>query len=424
MSNRKYLAIYDFRILPISLGDILQWLALKKLEITLAGFDVADIILVYPKNFRGNLINEIKYIGYWDSHFREMVKVFESTDFIEKIIITDSVNDVDLTHYLNRTKLLDENKELVKNIKCFQPGVWSYIRSHQSFDPFNSYHRQTGGRVTVGSKQEIIEETSVILDKLGLVATKLLVCQPRFRMIDKGLPFSDPYRDSIYIAWANFFQKVDAKCILIGRSDSIPSSFQNFKNVHIAREIGLDIQHELALLRSCKFFLGASSGFAIAAHFSDVRHKIFGVMKAGYENYGVSINSEKLLFANPFQNITKNEINFKDLSNIDFSANNIQNKEISNRENNLFYLMCFDFIKIKNQIKIDDLISNYSRFHQFNVSKLFIFLYVYTYLPIRIFCLNVINYKNVLRKQLYFGTLGYFIMSKLRKIIVNSITRL
>jgi hypothetical protein len=422
MLKKKYLTLYDFRILPISLGDVLQWIALKKLEITLLGITDTDLVIVYPKNFRGNLINEIKPVGYWDSHFQEMVKVFNSVDFIRKVIITESGIDVDFTLYINGQKLFDQTEALVKDISHFQSRVWSYIRAHQSFEPFNTHFNHTGERVIIGAKQETIDETSLILDRLGVVSNNLLVCQPRFRMIDKGLPFSDPYRDSIYIAWANFFQKVNDRCILIGRSDSIPSSFKNFKNVYIARDIGLNIQHELDLLRRCKAFLGASSGFAIAAHFSDVKHKIFGIKKPGFENYGVSIDSERLVFASSFQKITKNEINFKDLEDLELSYSNIKNTEALNEVGNLYYLACSDFIKLNNQIKIDDLILSYNQIYNFKFSKLYFFIFIYIFLPIRIYLLNIVNYKNVVQKQLYFGTLGGFVFSKLRKKIMIFLT--
>ncbi|MCF8196777.1 MAG: hypothetical protein K9J38_12325 [Polynucleobacter sp.] len=415
MLKNKFLTLYDFRISPISLGDVLQWIAFKKLEITLSGYTVSDLVIVYPKNFRGNLINEIKPVGYWDSHFREMVKIFESTDFIEKIIITESGIDVDFTLYVNGPKIFDETQSLVNDISHFQPRVWSYIRAHQSFEPFNTYFNQTGERVTIGTKQETVDETTLILDRLSMVSNNLLVCQPRFRMIDKGLPFSDPYRDSIYIEWVNFFEKVDNNCILIGRTDSIPSGFKDFKNVYIAREIGLDIQHELDLLRRCKAFLGASSGFAIAAHFSDVKYKIFGVMKPGFENYGVSVDSENLMFASSFQKITKNEINFKDLEDLKLSYKNRKNRDALNEVGNLYYLICSDFKKLNNQIKIDDLIFSYNKFYNFKFSKLYIFLFIHIFLPIRIFLLKIVNYKNIVQKHLYFGTLGGFVFSKLRK---------
>ena len=421
--NKKYLILYDFRILPISLGDIIQWTALKKLESNEKGYEKVDLLLIYCINFKGNLINELKKNGYWDEHYKEVYRIFDSTKFISTIIENDGEVDFDASEYENGMDILNENNNNLINIKRNQTLVLNYIRKHQSFRPFNEYFIKYEKRIVIESKDYVVNETIDILKSNNISISDLIICQPRFRMVDRGIPYSDPYRDSSYLAWAKFFKAVGSKCILLGRIESIPNNFKRFNNVIFAREIGLNLGHELALVRNSNLVLAASSGFAICAHFSKVPYVIFGVMKPGFLNYELKEDSTKLIFSNSKQYITSNEIDFNNMMELEIKLNKKEfDISIKSDQVELIQLIISDYLKIKKikrDYSFDKLLKLYSSIHdiEFINNKIFAYYFILYKLKLLMYLLG--NYKNMLKKQIYYDNLLPFLMDKIKVLILK-----
>jgi hypothetical protein len=311
----KYIAIYDLRILPLALGDMVSWVAYHRLTTLIQGIEKFDVAIIFPDNFCGNLLNEVRTRAYWAKHLDELSSIFLSEEAIESCIILDDLEKIPNKHqYGNIVFEVQLISEILQNLRNVEK-LWDYIRKFQRYDVFNKYFIKTGSKLILSSKKNTINEVDAILENYEW-HSNLIVCQPRFRMIDTGLPLSDPRRDSDFIAWHDFFESTaklypKIKFILIGRVESIPIELCGFGNVVLARNLGLNLGHEIALIRSQRLFLGASSGFAVVANFSNSPYTILTVKLAGFENFGINTIDTKLIFSSNQQFVTQDEISLE-----------------------------------------------------------------------------------------------------------------
>jgi len=320
-----YLGIYDLRLLPLSLGDMLSWIASQKLFALKSNATGLHVVVIFPSSFVGNLLNEVKTREYWNNHLKELSMLFTSDDFIENYYIFENIDEITRPEvYINGVDAIQQNLNLINNLKNTKL-LWSYIHSFQKFDRFNDYHNLNGKKIILNSKIEYIGKAEKILISHGIINP--IICQPRFRMIDNGLPPSDPRRDSNFLKWLFFFKDASVSFpsqvfLIIGRRQSIPSELLIFGNVICSRDLGMTLAHEIAMVRNSKFFIGASSGFAIAANFSETPYIIYNLKPAGLKNYGLSGNSNKLVFSNPDQIMLEEDISFNNFDHILRQANN------------------------------------------------------------------------------------------------------
>lgn len=346
----KYLGIYDLRILPLSLGDMLSWLATQKLLAKRYNSKKLDIFVIFPPSFVGNLLNEVKTREFWKSHLDELSLIFSTDADVENFYVCSNVLEINnFKSYFNGIEALGQNEFLLRNLKDINI-IWSYIRSFQRFDLFNDYFISKKKTIILESHNDVRDEALKILDFYKI--SEPIVCQPRFRMIDNGLPPSDPRRDSSFLKWNNFLRIASTrfpnqKFLIIGRRQSIPDELLAYGNVTCSRDIGMSLGHELALVRQTKIFIGASSGFAIAANFSKSPYIIYNLKPAGIENYGLETGRLSLIFASYNQIMLSDEIDFEkfeeivkifqiDIENRNLDHVNREDKKFENTKRNIF----------------------------------------------------------------------------------------
>ena len=120
---------------------------------------------------------------------------------------------------------------------------------------------------------------------------------------------SATYRDSPLAEWHDFLRRVharypDARFLMLGGFDEWDSDLARLPNVSIPRVMGLALPHELALLLAGDAFIGASSGFATMATFSEVPYLITNMERLFAWWAGVKIEAPRYPFALGHQHLT------------------------------------------------------------------------------------------------------------------------
>jgi len=365
----KFLAIYDLRILPLSLGDIVSWIAIEKLNSLYYKIEKFDVAVIYPDNFSGNEFNPKKNIEYWRHHFTELKQLFDSDDSINSCLVLNDIEQFEnIESYINGTYLKKEINQILQSGDSFL--IRSYAAKYQKFDLFYEYYQLYGKKIILNSKLKIIKETEFILRSRKI--SDIVICQPRFRNIDPGLPVSEPNRDCNFFAWLKFFEDSsrifpNKKFIICGRREAIPEELSRYDNVIFSRDIGLSLANEVALLRTATIFVGASSGFAIVANFSNVPYIIFNLKNPGYTNYKLDPDKKNLIFAEKNQLLVPDQINIEEFLRFfqrDFSDPKVEDFNIwypkvifkKNRNKGLNYII--NLIEIDLILSFNDAINN------------------------------------------------------------------
>ena len=116
------------------------------------------------------------------------------------------------------------------------------------------------------------------------------------------------YRDSPLDEWHAFIDEVGARYprvqfLMLGGFHEWDRTLPRRPNVAIPRLFGLSLAHELALLRHADLFLGASSGFATMATFTDVPYVITDIEEQFAAWAGVTAGAERYPFARAHQQL-------------------------------------------------------------------------------------------------------------------------
>jgi len=116
------------------------------------------------------------------------------------------------------------------------------------------------------------------------------------------------YRDSPLEEWHAFIEETGARYpevqfLMLGGFQEWESTLPRHPNIAIPRACGLSLAHELALLRHADLFMGASSGFATMATFTDVPYVITDIEGYFAAWAGVEPGAESYPFAHARQHL-------------------------------------------------------------------------------------------------------------------------
>lgn len=263
-SDKRILAIWDFRVVPFSYGDIL-WLCQETALVMreLHKVDKIDIALLCD-------VEHVRADGGMDAqnfhyYFSKLLPLAFINPHLGALLVMDSPDML--------TKYIADNHE---RYYIFPPYIDSKGRSLTKYEQYFNY-------------------VQTFYFEHGFVP--YLSCQPAMVMwarqflatlVRPHLPVTvhlrntstDISRNTQLECWLEFFSfcqtRYDVTFILIGAKDEIDQRFRGMSNVLIAKDHGTTAEQDMALIQAAMFYMGKNSGPACMACLSDLPYVIYG----------------------------------------------------------------------------------------------------------------------------------------------------
>jgi hypothetical protein len=309
MTSKPYAAIFDFELLPYSLGDVLTWNVQTAVRCIEAGRDRVDVYIClddrYPASIyqRGLIVAENcglhfnELFGAYGTHpLLGDIHIFHTREnLIERmrqVAKDDPVNTEVLDDY--ETVLGKRSDEAALNAYFIK-----YIYSHARL---NAYHEERGGIPLLKGSGGCGPDVDALLTRV-FADKRVVVIHPRLRRLDNGMGGDHTYfRDSDFLEWYDFARRVgeerpEVQFVVVGRLQEKPIELLRLPNVISLRSLGLGLGHELTLLRLADLFIGTSSGFAAMANFCEVPYFITRMNPESCNAYAIEQGAPKLPFA-------------------------------------------------------------------------------------------------------------------------------
>jgi hypothetical protein len=299
--------IYDFRILPFALGDVV--ISMIHGAIDLKGeaskfpfyFYRNDLVKIHPIQSFINKRNAKKQLGdlnealLFNPFQLSVKKISEKPDNAG----CETVQDVEILNFY---------KEYIQSnqVKNYHRYFNEEIASHRSLNKLNQKNEPMPNLQT---PKHIAKETQRLI-KQYTRKNKWICVHLRFRGLNPSEDLADIKRNADPGFWygilSNIAQKYkdDHAVLLLGPRGSYPEGFYGIPNLYAVSSMGGTLKNSIAAILSAGAFIGSSSGFANCATFSNTPYLIFDVSKNGYENYCIEKNSTRLPFAKKQQHLS------------------------------------------------------------------------------------------------------------------------
>ena len=297
MSGVPACGIYDFRYAPYALGDVLTWQTNLLAVACESGASCTEhVIFAFPHrpapSFQGHVTrHNYKYF---------LASLFPAFLCSPKLASIQIFNN-ESTFLLH---LEDRRKQGAKSWPRFDDHrrqKLDFISHHQ----LNSHFRKHG----------TIPRLAAPLGRDGwarkfrsneLAGRRLIAINPRLSQFSSHE--TAIFRNSPPAEWRKFLLQAqrehpDVVFLSMGRYEEFPASFFELENVMNLRRLGWGLGEELALLAHSEGFLGASSGFAAFATFSNRPYAIFNMDPAFAPHAGVSAGAKSYPFADDEQRL-------------------------------------------------------------------------------------------------------------------------
>ena len=315
MTDSAYCAIYDFELIPYALGDVLTWNVLSAIRCEQQGRGNVDAFIclderypasIFQRDFvtaenSGLLFNEL--FGAFGTHpkpgglhiYRSREKMLARLRELASgdAAISESVNDYEQT-----LALRNDASALIRYFR-------KTVHSHDQINAFFGIH----GRIPLlRSSLGCEPDVGGLLGK-RFANKRIVAIHVRLRRLDIGYGGNDSYaRDSDFLEWYEFLREAgdkhpDVQFVALGRMQEKPLELLNMPNVASLRAWGLGLGHELTLMLRSNLFIGASSGFAAMAYFSEVPYFITRMTRRACDAYSIELGAERFPFGTERQTL-------------------------------------------------------------------------------------------------------------------------
>ncbi|WP_072622907.1 hypothetical protein [Spirulina major] len=311
---KTYCAIYDFALLPYALGDVMTWCVKTAMKAKERDCRYVDIyIRVSSESYAINLQTKHVCPNNYQIFLSELYPAFQAHPLLRNLhIFSDPDNllksiSAQETYEDIETHEVESYKQIALEKASNQDKDNYLICQVKAHNDINQYY---------DTYQEIPKlKTSVAnsdLDFLfsGIFKNKFVVLiQPRLRKVDRGFGGDLTYnRDSDYLEWFDFIHRAEEKYpqvifVLLGRLSEKPLSLLRLKNVFSLRTLGCTLIHEIGMFERSHLFIGASSGFAAVANFTNIPYYITKITQNVCKVYEIPYGSSRLPFASPSQTL-------------------------------------------------------------------------------------------------------------------------
>jgi hypothetical protein len=266
-TQKRILAIWDFRIEPFTVGELLLCHEVALVLREKHQVDKIDLVLLWDKDNPTNLSGGLNPSNFYN-YFSELLQLAFVNIHLGAVFVMDSPDM--LSSYIadnhQRYHIFPPHKDSDGN---------KITGHHQLFNYSNSFYSQHG----------YVPHMSCQLSTLSW-ARKFL-----FDNLHPLLPVTVqlrntstvPERNAELDCWIEFFthclNKYPIKFIMIGRGDEIDPRFRKLSNVLVAKDYCTTLEQDLALIQTAFMFMASSSsGPSAMALFSDLPYVLYKFM--------------------------------------------------------------------------------------------------------------------------------------------------
>jgi hypothetical protein len=292
--------IYDFRILPFALGDIVISMIHGAIDLKNQPSKFPfyyyrnDLEKNHPIQSLINKPNAKRYLG----DLNEALLFNPLGLRVKKLTKKSDNTGCETTQELAIQKFY---REYVKSnrVKEYHNYFNSNIASHKSLNQWYAENNQIPQLQSPGS---IARDTRNLI-KQYTGKNKWICVHLRFRGLGIDEDLADVKRNADPEFWHEMLSRIsreyknDHAVLLLGPAGRYPASFNEITNLYAVSGMGGTLKNSIAAILFGTAFIGSSSGFANCATFSSTPYLIFDVSKGGYENYCIENDSSLLPFA-------------------------------------------------------------------------------------------------------------------------------
>lgn len=299
--------IYDFRILPFALGDVI-------------------ISMIHGAiDFKGKTS---KFPFYY--YRNDVEKAHPIQRYINKQNAKKHLGDLNQALLFNPLQLpIKEIRKKPDNAGCETSQeliISDFYQKYKNTNQVKEYHNYFNSNIAshkclnqwsqeknqipqLHAPKDLIIKTKKLIKKYT-GKNKWICVHLRFRGIEKDADLADIKRNADPGFWYRMLSNIakeyknDHAVLLLGPKGSYPESFYGIPNLYAVSSLGGTLKNSITTILSSTAFIGSSSGFANCATFSNTPYLIFDVSENGYENYCIDKNSIRLPFAKKQQHLS------------------------------------------------------------------------------------------------------------------------
>ena len=299
--------IYDFRILPFALGDVI-------ISMIHGAIDLEGKTSKFPFYYYRNDLEKTHPIQRFinkhnvDKHLGDLNEALLFNPFqipIKEIRKKPNNAGCETSQELIIREFYEKYKN-TNQVKEYHNYFNSNIASHKCLNQWSQKKNQIP---QLQASKDLILKTKKLINKYT-GKNKWICVHLRFRGIEKDADLADIKRNADPGFWYGMLTNIakeyknDHAVLLLGPKGSYPKSFYGIPNLYAVSSLGGTLKNSITAILSSTAFIGSSSGFANCATFSNTPYLIFDVSENGYENYCIEYDSPSLPFAKKQQHLS------------------------------------------------------------------------------------------------------------------------
>lgn len=261
-SEKRILAIWDFRVVPFTVGELLICQEVSLFLRELHRVDKIDLVLLCDEK------QPARSDGGMDSQnfhycFSKLFPVAFVNPYLGSLLILDSREHL--------ASYIAENHERYYVFPPYSdPEERSLTESEQLFNYVQTLYANHGYIPHLSCQHATIMWAAHFLsDRI----------RPRLPVtIHLRNTSTTTYRNARLECWFDLFDfcqtRYDVTFVLIGDKSEIDPRMRGFPNVLVAKDYGTTVEEDLALIQTAMFFMGNASGPSTMAIFSDLPYVI------------------------------------------------------------------------------------------------------------------------------------------------------
>lgn len=258
-SEKRILAIYDFRVMPFTVGDILLFchemaLVLRELH----KVDKIDIVLLcdakHPARDDGGMDSQ-----NFHYYFSKLLPMAFVNPHLGALLVLDSREMLE--------DYIADNHERYYIFPPYRDAQGRHLNGYEGyFNYMQTFYTEHGYLPHLSCQPSMVMWTRQFL------AEKV---RPRFpvtiQLRNTSITVDRNARLECWLDLVTFCQsRYDVTFVLIGEIGEIDPRFRYLPNVLIAKDYGTTVEQDMALIQTAMFYMGSTCGPSLMALFSDL----------------------------------------------------------------------------------------------------------------------------------------------------------